>query len=207
MSKKNPISLTDSFLERHAAKSFDGSTLSEQNITDLHKALKLAPSSFGLQPWHFVIVRDPEVKAKLAPLAYNQPQITTCSELIVICAKKPTPELIQEFISDVAQKRGLEVSALDGYKGMIEGSVASLSSEQALDWAKRQCYIALGFVLAQAAALGVDSCPMEGFDRDGFDQVLGLQDTCSVVICPIGKANDQVMPKVRFDDDKLFTTI
>ena len=112
---------------------------------------------------------------KLWAAAYKKPQITDCSHLVVFCAKAP-PTLAdaERHVARTAEVRGVPVSSLDGFRKMVVG-VADKPPEEGILWAARQTYIALGVFLATAAMIGVDACPMEGFDPTQFDEILGLK--------------------------------
>lgn len=161
---------------RYAVKKFDPTkTIPPATWAALEQALALSPSSYGLQPWRFVVVTDPEMKKKLRAAGYNQPQITDCSHLVVFCAKAPlTLTDTERHVERTAEVRGVPVSTLDGFRKMVAG-VASKPPEEGTWWAARQTYIALGVFLATAAMIGVDACPMEGFDPPQFDEILGLK--------------------------------
>jgi len=160
---------------RYAVKKFDSSkTIPAETWSSLEKALILAPSSTGLQPWKFVVVTDPATKKQLQPAAYNQPQIVDCSHIVVFCAKAPpTLKDADRHVERTAEVRGVPMSSLDGFRKMVVGA-ASRPEAQGTEWAARQAYIALGVFLASAAMIGVDACPMEGFEPEKFDEILGL---------------------------------
>ena len=161
---------------RYAVKKFDSTkTIPDETWTALEQAAVLSPSSTGLQPWKFVVVTSPEMKQKLRPAAYNQPQITDCSHLVVFCAKAPpTSADTERHVERTAEVRGVPVSSLDAFRKMVEGS-ANRPADEGTAWAARQAYIALGVFLTTAAMIGVDACPMEGFDPPQFDEILGLK--------------------------------
>ena len=161
---------------RYATKKFDPTKKIPTNVwSELEQALVLSPSSTGLAPWKFAVVTDPEMKKKLHPAAYNQPQILDCSHLVVICAKSP-PTLADadRFVARTAEVRGTPVESLDGFRKMVVG-VVDKPADEASAWAARQAFIALGMFLTTAAMIGVDACPMEGFEPPKFDEILGLK--------------------------------
>lgn len=161
---------------RYAVKKFDSTkSIPTETWSALEQAAVLSPSSTGLQPWKFVVVTSPEMKQKLRPAAYNQPQITDCSHLVVFCAKAPpTAADTNRHVERTAEVRGVPVSSLDAFRKMVEGS-ANRPPDEGTAWAARQAYIALGVFLTTAAMIGVDACPMEGFDPPQFDELLGLK--------------------------------
>jgi nitroreductase len=191
---------------RYATKRFDPARrISAEDWATLEHSLVLSPSSYGLQPWKFFVVNDPQVRAKLKPAAWNQSQITDASHLVVLAIKKELgPADVEHFIGRVAHVRKAPKESLDGYKNMILASVNRPRPEVSA-WATQQAYIALGTFLATAALLGIDTCPMEGFDAEKFNQILGLDKhgASAVVVATAGyRAEDDhhaKLPKVRFE--------
>jgi len=194
---------------RYATKNFDPSKpVSADNIRAIQDAIRLAPTSFGLQPFHVTVVTNPELKAVLQGHAYGQTQITSCSHLFVFSARTDVLPRIDAVIDLVSGGDEAKKTESKGYGDMMRGSLSSKSPEEILGWASRQAYIALGFALAASAELEVDSCPMEGFDNAAFKADLGLADHLHpVVILPVGyRAETEVpRPKVRFGIDDLLT--
>lgn len=192
---------------RYATKKFDPTKkIAPELWAKLEQAAIHSPSSYGIQPWKFIVVTDPEMRKKLHPVSYNQPQILDASHLVVFAAKNPpTPEDIDAYVARTAQVRGVTVEVLEGFKGMMLGSLSRMDAAQAHRWAARQTYIALGVFLASAAMMGIDACPMEGFQPEKYDEILGLKEKRlgSVVIATAGyrSAEDKNagLAKVRFD--------
>jgi nitroreductase len=192
---------------RYATKKFDPARKVPADVwSKLEQAAVLAPSSYGLQPWKFIVVTNPEVRKKLHPASYNQSQILDASHLVVFAAKNPpAPADVEAHIAQTARVRGLTPEALDGIKKMMLGSLSRMTESDAFVWASRQCYIALGVFLSTAALLGVDACPMEGFSNAQYDEILGLKakGLSSVVIAAVGyrAADDPVaaLAKSRFE--------
>jgi nitroreductase/dihydropteridine reductase len=189
---------------RYAAKSFDGKTVPEATIDELKELIRFAPTSFNFQPWKAKIVSDEAAKAELAAAAYNQPQVTSCSHLFVFCANTDLDALADK-LEAAAVAAGTPPEKVKGYMGMVRGVAAGMDDATKLGWAKRQAYLALGNGVNGAKALGLDSCPMEGFDPAAFSTILELPATLvPVVIMPVGYANDTPRPKHRFDTADLF---
>jgi nitroreductase len=196
---------------RYATKKFDpAKKIAPALWAQLESAAIHAPSSYGLQPWKFVVVTDPEVRKRLQAVSYGQSQIVDASHLVVFAARNPpTPGDVEAYVARIAQVRGAPVESLDGYRQMMLGSLGRMDAAQAHRWAARQVYIALGFFLSAAAMLGVDACPMEGFQSDQYDAILGLKDRglASVVVATAGyRAADDAYaaaPKVRFAADEV----
>ena len=192
---------------RYAAKKFDPAKKIPAEIwSAIEQSLVLSPSSYGLQPWKFVVVTDPALKAKLRPASWNQAQVEDCSHHVVFLAKDAVTEAdIDRLLARTAELRGQEVGALAGYKGYMMGDlVRGPRAEVIQEWAARQVYIALGNFMTSAALLGVDTCPMEGLEPAKYDAILGLEGSGyhTVVACPAGyrSADDKYAkaPKVRF---------
>jgi nitroreductase len=163
---------------RYATKKFDPARkIAPELWAKLEQAPVLSPSSYGLQPWKFVVVTDPEVRKKLHPVSYNQAQILDASHLVVFAAKNPpTPADVERHVARTEQVRGLTAGALDGLRKAITGFLAGKTEADAHAWAARQTYIALGVFLSACALAGVDACPMEGFQPDRYDEILGLKE-------------------------------
>ena len=198
---------------RYATKQFDASRkINARDWAAIEEALLLTPSSGGLQPWKFIVVTDPAVRAKLLPASYGQAQITDASHLVVFAAKKNFSEAdVDAFIRHTAATRGIPVESLAAYRDMLVGGIVKSMDEPARDaWARNQAYIALGNLLTSAALLGIDACPMEGFDRAQYDEILGLkaQGLASAVIATVGyrASADKYAnaPKVRFSKEQVF---
>jgi nitroreductase / dihydropteridine reductase len=174
---------------RYATKNMTGKKVSSKKLDIILNAANLAATSYGLQPFTIAVVSNKKIKAKLQAAAYNQPQVGNSSHILVFAVPAQlTAEHIQKHISNVAATRGIPVAVLDGYKGMMMGTVGALPAEQQQVWAAKQAYIALGTALVAAAEQKIDACPMEGFDKDQFDTILGFtkKGLKSMVIMPIG---------------------
>jgi len=199
---------------RYATKKFDPTRKISADVwAVLEQALVLSPSSTGLQPWKFIVVTDPEMKKRLQPAAYNQSQIVDCSHLVVFCGKKPpTVTDADRHVARTAAVRGVPVESLDGFRKMVVGA-ASRPPEKGIEWAARQAYIALGVFLATAAMIGVDACPMEGFEPAKFDEILGLeaQGVGSLTLATAGyRAADckyATLAKVRFPVEEVIVRV
>jgi nitroreductase len=200
-----PETLVAAMNWRYAVKKFDAAgRVPLDKWEALEESLVLSPSSYGLQALKFLVIEDKALRAKLLPHAYNQSQIVDADKLVLFLVKKDAgPADVQRFIDRISEVRRLPVEMLEGYKQTILGSV-SLPPEKVEAWLTRQVYIALGNFLTSAALLGVNACPMEGFDKDKFDEILGLhaQGWKAVVIATAGvRAADDGFAKskkVRF---------
>lgn len=197
---------------RYATKQFDPNRkISAADWATLEEALTLTPSSGGLQPWKFVVVTDPAVRAKLLPASYGQPQISAASHLVVFAAKNNLSEAdVDAFIRHAAATRGVPAEALAPFRDILVGGIVKALDESARNiWARNQTYIALGNLLTCAALLGIDACPMEGFDRAQYDEILGLKAAgyASAVIATLGYRSPEDKyagaAKVRFPKEQV----
>lgn len=206
-----PISseaLLESLRWRYATKQFDPTrVIPEETWMALEASLVLTPSSFGLQPWKFLVITDPALKARLRPHCWNQSQVTDCSHLVVFCGKQEMDaDYLDAFMQSVASSRQTTADTLAGYRNVIAGSVLGEGSiaQMLPEWSARQAYIALGQLMLSAALLGIDTCPMEGFVPEAVDNELNLpqEGFRAVVLCPLGyrSAQDKYaeIPKVRW---------
>jgi nitroreductase len=199
---------------RYATKRFDPARRIPDGLWKvLEDVLVLSPSSFGLQPWKFFVVKDPALRARLRPAAWNQPQITDASHLVVFAVKKDLSAAdVRRFIARTAQVRGVPAASLADYQGRMEGFVAKPPMDINM-WATKQVYIALGFLLSAAASLGVDACPMEGFDPKKVTEILGLEPKGfgAVVMATLGyrSGDDKYAEatKVRYPKSEVLETI
>ncbi|MCX8167248.1 MAG: NAD(P)H-dependent oxidoreductase [Candidatus Micrarchaeota archaeon] len=202
--KDNYQVLYDLVKSRYATKVFDGKEVQEEKIQKILELVRLAPSSFNIQPWKIVIVKDRKLKEELKKASYNQEQITSCSHLLVFCADTDTEALINKIENDLKNK--LPKEKLEAYLNMLRGFVQSLDKNSKLAWLQKQVYIAAENAMLAAKALDLDSCPMEGFEPDKYKKILQLNDNLvPTVLVPVGYAKDKAKEKYRFDLD--FITI
>jgi len=206
------MSLVESLQKRAAIKKFDPSKkISAGQLDQLQSAIQLAPSSLGLQSFKVIVVQDPETRAKLRAAGYNQAQITDASALFVFASLTNLDEAFgKKFIDLVAHTRSVDRASLEGLEQMVLGTLSSRTDDQKLAWSHKQTYIALGVLVSEAAELGIDAAPMEGFDAAQFDEILGLKEkglTTSVIAAVGFRAEDDVyskMIKVRRPKSELF---
>ncbi|HZW06094.1 MAG TPA: NAD(P)H-dependent oxidoreductase [Phycisphaerales bacterium] len=196
---------------RYATKKFDPARkIGAELWRTIEEAIVLAPSSYGLQPWKFLVVETPALRARLREASFNQPQITDASHLVVFCRRAHLDEAyVDRYVARIAQMRGVTAESLGPFRNAMTGSMSApvnLPGGAMDTYTRSQTYIALGFGLATAAMLGVDACPMEGFRAAEFDEVLGLkeQNLRATVVGAFGYRmhDDEVDPvraaKVRF---------
>lgn len=189
---------------RYATKKFDGRKLTDETVAQILEAIRMAPTSFGIQPFHVTVVAGDELKAKLKPHAMNQEQVTTCSHLLVFSTDSDTDKRVDDYLALSATLQNKELGEKEKSFGTMVKSFAKQGGEE---WSARQAYIALGFALAACAELQVDSCPMEGFDSNGFNEALGLPKNLNAkVLLPVGyRSHDTTThSKVRFSKEDIF---
>ena len=198
---------------RYATKQFDPTRkVSETDWAALEEATLLAPSSFGLQPYQLLVVRDPALRKRLQLAAFNQAQIVDASHLVVFAAKSNLDEAsIDTYLQRITQVRQVPAAKLAVFREMLINSVVKGMDDGArLAWARHQTYIALGILLSSAALRAIDACPMEGFDRGQFDEILGLpqKGLAATVLATVGyrSATDpySLFPKVRFPKEQVW---
>lgn len=208
--------LIDSLNWRYATKTFDATKkIPEATWKTLEETLVLSPSSFGLQPYRFLVVKDPEIRAQLKPHSWNQTQVVDASHYVVLAGRTAMTEAeIDLYLDRIVQVRGIPRASLDGYRGMMYGSLLSPGAEARIPhWAALQAYIALGNLMTSAALLGVDTCAIEGFVPAEYDAILGLKEQgyAPVVCCALGYRSTEDkyagLAKVRFPSADLIKTI
>ena len=189
---------------RYATKKFDGKEIPKEKLNELLEIIRYAPSSFGLQPYMVQVISDRKMKEKLAPAAWNQPQIITCFHLLVFCANTDIKGHIEQYHQMMA-KMNIPRENITSYIGMLKGFEEGLSDEHKLSWAQRQAYIAVGNAVNGAKSLGFDSCPMEGFSPDEFAKILELpKNIVPSALVAAGYAADKPHSKIRYSNKELF---
>ncbi len=206
----------DMFLEamdfRHACKLFDeNKKISDVDMRYILEIGRKSPSSFGMEPWKFLDIQNKELKAKMRPYCWDQPQITTCSDLVVILAKiedaKPESGVPQKKFA----RRNMTQDKLDTYLDVYAKHLAhTLSSDENIyNWTSKQCYIALGNMMTGAAFVGIDSCPIEGLEKENVEKVLNLDTTKYqlAVIVAFGYRVNEQSKQLRADFDEIVEVI
>lgn len=209
------MSLLENLNWRYATKKMNGNTVPQDKIEYILEATRLAPSSSGLQPYKVFVITDPEMKAKIQPIAFGQSQIVDCSHLFVFAAwDSYSLDRIESVFDRTLKERGLPANAMDDYKNNLWATYEPLGHEWHAQHAAKQSYIALGLAMAAAAEHGIDATPMEGFKSPELDELLGLavQGLKSVTLLPIGYRdadNDWLvnMKKVRTPKADFITEI
>ena len=176
MSPLSPDAVMAQLRWRYATKKFDATKkIPADQWSKLEDALVLSPSSYGLQPWKFFVVDNPAIREQLLPHSWGQKQVVDASHLVVFALKTGVGAAdAQRLITRTAELRGIAPTALDGYMKMMVGSLTAKPTAQVDAWMGNQVFIALGQFMTTAAMLGIDTCPMEGFVPEKYDEILGL---------------------------------
>lgn len=207
-----PEQLLEQLNWRYAVKAFDADKKIPDDVwAALEQSLVLAPSSFGLQPWKFLVIDDKNLREQLKAASWNQSQVVDADRYVVLTAlRTTTDDDVDRFIAHQCQVRGTEIDAMKGYRDVIAGFlVKGWAAKDLFGWNARQAYIALGQLMTSAAALGVDTCPMEGIDMVGYDELLGLKGTryATLCACAVGYRSEDdkyaTAPKVRYPLDQV----
>jgi nitroreductase len=216
MSNPTPQSFLQSLEWRYATKVFDAAKKIPADLwAALEKTLVLTPTSYGLQPYRFLVVQDVATRAALLPHSWGQKQVVDCSQFVVFTARTEMKEAdVTKLISRISQVRGVPAESLNFYRDMMLGDVVNgPRGKIAHEWAARQAYIALGNLMTAAAVLGVDACPMEGLVPAEYDNILKLEGSGykTVVACALGyrAAGDKYasLAKIRYETADLVRVI
>lgn len=193
---------------RHACKIFDeNKKMPKEDLDFILEVGRKSPSSFGMEPWKFLVIQDEKLKEEIRPLCWNQVQITSCSELVIILAKihdlKPETGIPRERFA----RRKMPQDTLDFKTNLYTNHLSdTLSSDENIyAWTRAQCYIALGNMMTAAASKGIDSCPIEGFEKEKLDSLLNL-DTEKyqvAVLVPFGYRLNEQSTQIRLPKEKV----
>ena len=215
----NPITnqqLLDALQWRYATKIFDANKKIPADVwATLEKALVLTPTSYGLQPYQFLVVQDAAKRAALLPNSWGQKQVVDCSHFVVFTARTDMKEAdVDKLIARISSVRGVPAETMTPYWNMMIGDIVNgPRGKAAHEWAARQTYIALGNLMTAAALLGVDACPMEGLNPVEYDNILGLNGPGykTVVALALGyrAANDKYasLAKIRYEQSELVRVV
>ena len=203
---------THTFLEqldwRFATKAFDSNKhVSDEDLHKILHAARMAPTSYGLQPFHVYVVKDPELRKKMKAHSYMQSQVTDSSHVLVFCTRDDIVPRVDDYIDVASGGKKTAAIKLAPMKLVMKTSMKKKQGDAAREWAHHQTYIALGFALAACAELGIDSCPMEGFDSDDIGKLLDVPEHMRpVAYLAIGyRKEEPSYEKVRFPESDLFT--
>ncbi|WP_291967145.1 NAD(P)H-dependent oxidoreductase [Maribacter sp.] len=207
--------ILDNLNWRYATKKFDSTKkLSNENLNTLLEAARLTASSYGLQPYHIYVIENEEIRTRLRKVSYDQPQITDASHLIVL-ANKPTfnDTFIDDYIENIMVVRGLSKDDLKEFSQTMKSTLLDLPDAQKGAWTSNQAYIVLGNLMTVAANMQIDACPMEGFDNEQYNEILGLSDIGlnAAVVLAVGyrskEDETQNHRKVRYSKEQIITHI
>lgn len=209
------MKLIDALNWRYATKKMNGQKVAPEKVEAILEATRLSASSMGLQPYTIVVVENEELKKQLLPAAYNQSQVVDGSHLLVFAAwTNVTEEHVNEYLADIVATRGVTLGELADFRAALMHIVNSRTREEKHEWAARQAYIAFGTAITAAAVEQVDATPMEGFNPQAVDEILGLreQGLRSVTILALGYRDSEKdymvnLKKVRRAKDKLILKV
>lgn len=209
------MSLIDTLNWRYACKKFDPEKkVSDENITFLKEAIRLSPSSFGLQLYKVLIIEDLELRSILQPASWNQAKITECSHLFVFCHYTVlTQKMVEDYAALKSSTQGTSMEETMKYIDYMYGKVSKYNSSFFDSWSSKQTYIALSSLLTACGELHIDACPVEGFEKSSYNEILGLpaQNLSASVVAAVGYRSadepNQYNKKVRKATDQIFEHI
>lgn len=191
-------------MERYATKKFDGRKIDEGKLNEILEMIRFSPSALNLQPWKIKVIHNQELKDKLYTASGDQAQITTCSHLLVFCANTDLKSNAEKVFKGM-ELAGVPEEKIELYKNYLKTSQGLLNKETGLCEAQKNVFIAATHALYAAKSLGIDSCPMQGFDQAAYSKILGLPSTLvPTLLVPLGYAADEPMPKNRFPKEDIF---
>lgn len=199
---------------RYATKSFSDKKISENNLNIIKESARLSATSFGLQAIKLIIVENKEIREALQAVSWGQHQVTQASHLLVLATfAEVDEEVVADFMRLVADTRNIDVEVLNDYKNIVNSTIAGMTPENSRVWLDKQAYILLGTMMSTCALLEIDSCPMEGFDKEAYDEILGFKalGLRSVAALPVGYRSDddkyQHLIKVRRAKEDFYLSI
>lgn len=209
----SPSELLDTLNFRYATKAFDSSRkIPSESWQALESSLVLTPSSFGLQPWKFIIVESPELREKLKAASWGQGQVTDASHLIVFTARTDlSPQDIESWMQRLSEIQGAPMEKLAGFANVISSFSSAMDQTQKHAWNTRQVYIALGQLMTAAAFMEIDTCPLEGISTADYDEILDLTDSgySTAVACALGYRSEEdpsaSAKKARFPESQVIS--
>ncbi len=193
---------------RHACKIFDeNKKISDEELTYILEAGRTSPSSFGMEGWKFLVISNEALKEKLRPFCWDQVQVTSCSHLVIILAAIDNVKVESGEVKKRFARRDMPQENLDFYMDIYAKHLEKTLScdENVYHWTAKQSYIALGNMMTAAAYIGIDSCPIEGYDKEKVEEVLGLDSSkwqLSVVL-PLGYRINEQPTQLRLPFDEV----
>ncbi len=181
---------------RHACKRFNtAKAIPSEQFESILEVCRTSPSSFGMEPWRLIVVRNEKLRKALKASCWNQNQITEASELVIFTTDNDIVRSDSPYVRTMFERRGMPPEMVDTYMGIYKNYLAPIEEDEILleNWTAKQCYIALANAMTYAATLEIDSCPIEGFDKEEIEAILDLEYGHSVaVICAFGyRLNEQ----------------
>ena len=195
------MEILDALNWRNATKRFSDKKLNEDQVKVLLEAIRLSPTSYGLQAFKTVLVKNEKLREQIREVAYGQSQVTEASHLLILCSQTDIDETeVDSYKSLIMKEREMAAEDVDSFINTIKQTVNNLDSVTKQVWLSRQVYLSLGVLLSAAAVEGIDACPMEGFDKEKVDQILDLpaHGLNSLVLIPVGYRHpDDFYPKLK----------
>ena len=189
---------------RYATKKFDGKKIDDDILEEILDMIRFAPSALNIQPWKIKVVGDEETKKKLSTASMDQPQINSCSHLLVFCANTDLDALAQKNLK-MMKDNGVPEEMVKGYENVLNTFIGNYDSKTGLVEAQENVFLAVMTAIYAAKSLGVDSCPMQGFDPKAYADILEVPSgIVPTMIVPLGYPADKQMPKMRFSKEEIF---
>lgn len=195
---------------RHACKIFDeNKKIPEGLVKNIAEVGRLSPSSFGMEPWEFMIIRSQEIKEALRPSCWNQVQITSCSELLVIVTKNRSVEPGNAYVEEMFRRKDMPQEMFEKYMDVYAdflGAKAEGNPDFYKNWSAKQAYIAAGNMMTYAATEGIDSCPIEGFEQKAVEKTLGIdgEERSVALLIAFGYRMNEQPQKTRLPAEKIY---
>lgn len=191
-------------MARYATKKFDGQKIDEDKFDQILEMIRFAPSALNIQPWKIKVVTDEETKKKLSAASMDQAQITTCSHLLVFCAVTDLPGNAEK-ITSIMKGVGVPEENLNMFQNVINIFLSNFTSETGVIEAQHNVFIAATTAIYAAKSLGIDSCPMQGFNSEDYSEILDIPaGVVPTILVPMGYPADKPMPKMRFPKEDIF---
>ncbi|MBZ2166217.1 nitroreductase family protein [Methanobacterium spitsbergense] len=191
-------------MSRYATKKFDGKIIDENKLEQLFEMIRFAPSALNIQPWKIKVVTDVETKKKLSAASMEQAQIITCSHLLVFCANTDLDGNAQKTLN-LMKKAGVPEENLEQFQMIMNIFLSNFDSETGVNEAQCNVFIAAITAIYAAKSLGIDSCPMQGFNNEEYSKILEIPSSLvPTILVPIGYPADKQMPKLRFTKEEIF---
>jgi nitroreductase / dihydropteridine reductase len=191
-------------MSRYATKKFDGKVIDDSKIEQLFDMIRYAPSALNLQPWKVKVVTDLETKKKLSAASMEQAQINSCSHLLVFCADTNLTKKA-EMITQLMEKVGVPEENLKQFQDVMNIFLSNFDNKTGITEAQYNVFIAAITAIYAAKSLGIDSCPMQGFNAEAYSEILDIpQSIVPTILVPIGYPADEQMPKLRFEKEEIF---